>query len=296
MALMPIIMGAGKALFGGAAASAGASIGESLFSKKQSTNQPNQDGISGAIGGQEEQANQPVVELAGTMAKDAGKQLIQGAVDKGVQSILGDTPATSGEAGKAQREYMDNAYPDLNQWEQAGASAAGQGAEAAGAQMQMQMQQQQLRTQERIAKDNNDTALKTTGITSHVARQNNIDDNTRQTPLTTAQTEEAYKRIDNITQQIGLSKSQQKEIASRIEQQQKANSPYGKILHDMVGHLNSMGYDTSKMNREKIEQLYKEFTAKTSSKAKTTKKPRVPKKQTEGIASQWDAYIPPKGK
>lgn len=69
-------------------------------------------------------------------------------------------------AGETQREFMDAAYLQLNQWEQAGASATTAGVQSAQNDVQLKMQKNQLKNQLDIAKLQTRTQKEVAGLQS----------------------------------------------------------------------------------------------------------------------------------
>lgn len=104
-------------------------------------------------------------DTAGSIAKGAGAQ----ASKKALEGLFGNTAAN---AGKDARAYMDNAYPELNPWEKAGAGGAGAGAQLAGQDQVSKTAKLQFDTQKEIAEMNNQTELKKAGIASATSIQN----------------------------------------------------------------------------------------------------------------------------
>lgn len=128
----------------------GSSIAGAMDSEKPDA------GVHGATT-DEKASPAPPTSVMGEGAEKLKEGLINGAVSKGVDSILGNNPS-AGELGKQQREFMDNAHPDLNQWEQAGANAAGAGADMATQSQNRKMQNDQLKSTEKINAANNLTS------------------------------------------------------------------------------------------------------------------------------------------
>lgn len=90
--------------------------------------------------------------MSGLMVKGF-EELTQAAMTKGINSIV-NPRMNAKEAGKWQRDYLASAFPTMNPWETAGASATSAGV-AAGEQInQARMQSAQLASTERIAKLN----------------------------------------------------------------------------------------------------------------------------------------------
>lgn len=153
----------------------------------QKSNQPKQQeqpdslGINSVMNGNQnpnEMATPSEVEgtqskdLMQGMAKDAFQTGFNAVMSKGVQSAM--SPSAS-ELGKQNKQYMEAAYPNLNEWERAGAAATTAGIQSGQQDNQKQMLQMQLNNQKDIARINADTTLKTAGIQSMTSRQNTKD-------------------------------------------------------------------------------------------------------------------------
>lgn len=104
---------------------------------------PNDAGVQSAMGGT---APAPLQEnpVGGSTFKD----LVQTGISKGVSSLIGAKVNRwqASMAGKDNRAYMDSAFPELNPWELAGASATNSGVGMAGQDVQGIMQDKELAT------------------------------------------------------------------------------------------------------------------------------------------------------
>lgn len=143
------------------------------------------------------------------MAKDAFQTGFNTVMSKGVQSAF--SPSAS-ELGKQNKQYMEAAYPNLNEWERAGAAATTAGIQSGQQNNQKQMLQMQLNNQKDIARINADTTLKTAGIQSMTSRQNTKDQVYAQNTMLDANLKKLNAEATKIMQDTNLSTTQQSKM------------------------------------------------------------------------------------
>src|SRR5690606_32674398 len=126
----------------------------------------------------DEAATRPV---SGAMAT-AGKGLLEGALQAGTTAgsdkvlglgVVGGTSAA--DKGKATRDYLAAAFPELNAWERAGADASSARMVDAGFENQKELTKMQLDNQKELAEMQNETQKEIAGIQSATSRQNTKD-------------------------------------------------------------------------------------------------------------------------
>lgn len=76
------------------------------------------------------------------------KDLLNQGIKKGVETFIGAKIGNwkAGQAGAANREYLDSAFPELNPWEKAGATATNAGVGMSGQDVQTELQERELAT------------------------------------------------------------------------------------------------------------------------------------------------------
>jgi len=124
-------------------------------------------GVIGGIGGQTAPAAPQPVDAGVQSAMGAGspapmqenptggtsfKALLNKGIADGVQSLVGAKIGKwkAGQAGLANREYLNSAFPELNPWELAGASATGAGVGMSQQDVQSEMQEKELKTRKEM--------------------------------------------------------------------------------------------------------------------------------------------------
>lgn len=78
--------------------------------------------------------------------------VLKDAFTAGIQSVVGQGASYlgSGISGRANRKYLDEAFPELNPWEKAGATATGAGVGLSGQNVEQEMQKKQLDVQQKM--------------------------------------------------------------------------------------------------------------------------------------------------
>lgn len=155
---------------------------------------------------------------------------------------------TGTERGQAQRDYMDAAYGDLNQWEQAGAGQAGDAAQAASDKNQTKLQWAQLRSQESAALLQAETQKEVAAINAGTSRYGSdqsligakygadtsagiaSDNRDQQQPLIDANVANAIKDLD-------LKESTHANLKAQLELLRKGNTTAGKSAIDFENML-----------------------------------------------------------
>lgn len=205
-----------------------AGVGSSVASKgmnalfggddKADTNKQDSLGINSVMNGNQnpnEMATPSEVEGSQSddffqgMAKDAFQTGFNTVMSKGVQSAF--SPSAS-ELGKRNKQYMEAAYPNLNEWERAGAAATSAGVAAGQQDNQKQMLQMQLSNQKDIAEINAKTQKEVAGIQSMTSRQNTKDQVYAQNTKLDAELKKLGAEATNIMQQTNLSTTQQSKL------------------------------------------------------------------------------------
>jgi hypothetical protein len=202
--------------------------------------------------------------VAGAIGSAIAGQVVGGLMDK----FLGDKPMSGSEAGMEHRDYMNAAFPHLNQWEQAGVSGS-QGGAVAQMENQKEMQDKQLATQYAIAQLQSNTQTEIAGVQSVTSRANTKDQvfaqNTKLIPEVGKLNSEKLlldfkaEREEMIREGIFLDNETKK---VNIEKSRFANSPEGKLALDLY----NAGSDkwraaalAAGMSRELISDLMKFF-------------------------------------
>lgn len=253
----------GSAAIGGLASGIGSLFGGG--SKKPAETKKSEEGIGGSL--PDESA--PQVNVAGSLAKNAVRDLAEGAINQGIESVLGKSPA---EMGKDQREYMANAHPSLNEWEQAGASAAGAASDQEKAAQTNRAQMQANRTQERIAKHTNETQLKATEMQNKTQRDISGAQLGQSAPLVLAQTEASKKQIEQMDAGIksmaiqnDLTKAQTSKVYKEIKTILDSQSSLGKIYSDINQLGQKWGLDIDTFMKDTVVPLILDIGKKTGS-------------------------------
>lgn len=221
---MPILAGIGSAVAG--------AVTNSVLNQ---SNEPTTDAppIESALVGPDpsETKENAEVKVSGAQADDYIKQTMDAAFTKGIGSVMNPSKSAA-ELGRDQRSFMDNAYSDLNQWEQAGASAAGAAVDNQAQNNAKEMQSAQLKSNEKIATINAQS-------NQDIATQNN------QTSLATNKHSmgPAYEmlndQMDKLKQDILIGRVSEKEGIARISKLQQetknlseSQSQVGKTVSD----------------------------------------------------------------
>lgn len=155
---------------------------------------------------------------------------------------------SGGQLGREQRAYMDNAYPELNQWEQAGAGQSGAASEQEVASKQNRVAFAQMGMQAKMQADTNASneriAMIQTGSAEGIAgaqlqQQQPLIDAQVQTEmqkagLTETQINEVNTRIDHELKKMGLTDAQIKNAMQDLWNKKHTQSVVGKIAGDVV--------------------------------------------------------------
>lgn len=206
--------GAASSFLGGAASGAGASLGSSLVNDDPSGIPAKQaEGLKSTMAGETQPAPEVAPSISGrqaaqmlgkslgttmtSLAKGAGEQY----VGQQVQKLLSSGVKSASEQGSDTRAYLDAAFPNLNQWEQAGSGGSMSGSASSGQDVQLKS----LQTQKDIAKQNNETAIKVAGIQSATAIENTKQQVYAQNEMLDTNKNESYARINNILQSSATS-------------------------------------------------------------------------------------------
>lgn len=179
--MLGMISGLASSLLGGAGAAAGGALASKALGG--SADADPQAGITSSVQG----ANTPPPgEPASTKAFGAqAKELItdvaadvmtggKNAIVSGLESKISERlTGGAGKQGRNAREYLDNAFPELNPWEKAGAGASGIGAQT-GEDNAMKMKRMELKNAKEIAGIQSATAIKTAQISSAPSHERNL--------------------------------------------------------------------------------------------------------------------------
>lgn len=161
-----------------------------------------------------ESQNSGVMADAGNMLRNAGKSLLDGTLQAGsdkvkqafIDKLLGVNDAK--DRGKATRDYLAAAFPELNAWERAGAGASTAGLESSGQNQQKEMLKMQLDNQKDIAKMQMQNNLQIAGIQSATSRQNTKDSVYAQNEMLQYNQRESQARVESILANTNLTDKQ----------------------------------------------------------------------------------------
>lgn len=266
-------------IIGGILSSVAGSAASSLFGGKGGdAPQANADGLSSAMQGSNvpPPATPAKTTAFGSQAmdlmKETASEMLGGAKDSavnGIGSIIGDKiTGGAGKQGRNARDYLDNAFPELNPWEKAGAGASGIGA-STGEDNSMKMKRMELKNAKEIAGIQSSTAIKTAQISSAPGHERNVLDTPRieadisriyaQGSLTREQaSHEVFKTYLTQLQATGQKVNTQKvkaeidNIVAKTFNERYASSTPGKIakdlgllLHDNVNNVSPVPSTTS---------------------------------------------------
>lgn len=115
---------------------------------------------------------------------------------------------SAGQKGSDLREYLAQAFPELNPWERSGASSAGVGGEIAGQDNAVRLKQMELNNAKDIAKLNADKDLKIAGIQSATSRQNTADQVYAQNELLQSNKSKNEAEVGRLLSVTGLTEQQ----------------------------------------------------------------------------------------
>ena len=155
-----------------------------------------------------------VMADAGNMLRNAGKSLLDGTIQAGsdkvkqalIDKLIGGNDAK--DRGKATRDYLAAAFPELNAWERAGAGASTAGLESSDQNQQKEMLKMQLDNQKDIAKMQMDNNLQIAGIQSATSRQNTKDSVYAQNEMLQYNQRESQARVSSILANTDLTTKQ----------------------------------------------------------------------------------------
>lgn len=209
------------------ASSAASAVGSKLFGGGGSS-APQDDGIKSMMQGSTVPSNEPVEpqKITGTQAfdwaKDKAAQAFEQIGDKGIAAGI-DSVFSKGIAknnGKANRAYLDAAFPELNPWEKAGAGATDMGTAQSEQNNQKEMLKMQLDNQKDIAKMQNQTQLDIAGLQSRTSIQNTKDQVFAQNEKLNLEKQKMATEIGNLIANRSLTNAQVKIALQRIIESQ----------------------------------------------------------------------------
>lgn len=155
-----------------------------------------------------------VMADAGNMLRNAGKSLLDGTIQAGsdkvkqalVDKLIGGNDAK--DRGKATRDYLAAAFPELNAWERSGAGASTAGLESSAQNQQKELMKMQLDTQKEIAQMQMKNNLDIAGIQSATSRQNTKDSVYAQNEMLQYNQRESQARVSSILANTDLTTKQ----------------------------------------------------------------------------------------
>lgn len=230
-----IIGGIGSALVGGLASGGASSLMNKLFNKspEQAASTAGLTNGQGVIGMDQDQGIQSAIQGsnvppgnvtaqstssgvmadAGNMIKNAGKDLLDGVMTAGsdqIKQALVDKLSGNDakRQGKATRDYLAAAFPELNPWERAGAGASGAGQATDTLNQQKELMRMQLDNQKDIARMNNNTQKEIAGIQSATSRENTRDQVYAQNEMLKFNQQESQARVESILANTDLTAKQ----------------------------------------------------------------------------------------
>lgn len=175
------------------------------------------------------------------------------AVSSGVQSIFGKKPKSATELGRANREYLQSAFPELNPWELSGASATAPGTATGEQDNSMRMLDKQLANNKDIAKMNNDTQVEVAKLQAETSRANTADQVFAPNELVQIQKIKLDQEVQSIVAQRDLTFEQTKNaVQALIESQARvrgihASTEQTEALTNKVAHeIRNIDADTGK--------------------------------------------------
>lgn len=223
------------AAIAGVASVAGAMINKSAADKQASSSKT--QGIDSPMAGnQVDTTVHNPSSVSGSQSDEYMKGMAQDAFKSGFNAVMGHgissamSPSAS-EQGKAQRDYLAAAFPEMNPWERAGASATQQGVQMAQNKQAMQLQAQQIQGAKDVARINGETSRDVAEIQSGTSRRN-VDVQSRDTRYGIDMTS------GNVDKQIiAMQKKVAADTKLAIEQaksEAEAKSVVGKTVKDAV--------------------------------------------------------------
>lgn len=213
--------GAASKLFGGKPAAQAATESSGLSNGQGVIGMDQDVGIQSAIQG----SNVPpgnvtaasttsgVMSDAKNMIKNAGKDLLDGVMTAGSdqikQALVGKLSGNDAKRqGKATRDYLAAAFPELNPWERAGAGASGAGQATDTINQQKELMRMQLDNAKDIARMNNNTQKEIAGIQSATSRENTRDQVYAQNEMLKFNQQESQARVESILANTDLTTKQ----------------------------------------------------------------------------------------
>lgn len=261
MSLLSTAGAVGGAMVGGPA---GAAVGKqfgSAVSGNENAPQSNTDGVKSSMNGTSQQSQSIApANVSGSESNKYMDQAIDSAFTKGLNSVL-YPQKTGSQLGKEQRDYMQSAYPELNPWERAGASATQAGVQAGTNKNASDMLKMQLNNQKEIAEINAKTSKEVAGIQSITSRQNTKDQVYAQNEMLESNIKKLGAEATNIMQQTNLSTTQQSKMMVEMVTEQLKQQGI-KLTNEQIPVL------TSKIQEEIKKLKYgKSFVGATASDA-----------------------------
>lgn len=204
-------------------------------------------GVTSAVDGTKQTSQAPAVpDVSGSEADNYVKQAADAAFTKGLDSVLNPRMNAS-QAGKYQRDYLASAFPEMNPWERAGATATQAGVQAGQQENQKNMLNMQLSNQKDIAEIQSDTAKDVAKINNfasmskldlekmNLASKNVLTQYQSSTEAWRAVSEEF--RSKNIEIEGDKLKAMIPQIQAMTEKLQTGNSDYGRTYTDIRNML-----------------------------------------------------------
>lgn len=222
-----------------------ASVASAAMASKSGGSKPSIEQTSGIMspmaGNQPNTEIQDPVSVSGSQSDEFAKDMAQDAFKTGMSSVLGHgissamSPSAS-QQGRDQRDYLAAAFPEMNPWERAGASATQQGVQMAQNKQAMQLQAQQIQGAKDVARINGETSRDVAEIQSGTSRRN-VDVQSRDTRYGIDMTS------GNVDKQIiAMQKKVAADTKLAIEQaktEAEAKSVVGKTVKDAVHAVQS---------------------------------------------------------
>ncbi len=232
---------------------AAGTVASTLINKDNQQSDAQQQDIGSGIastmqGNQQDQTTMQDTMPTGSQAPAFVKEMAQGAFQQGfnavmAQGISGATSKSASQMGKDMRNYMAEAYPELNPWERAGASATQAGVQAAEQQNASKMLDKQLANNKQVAQIQADAQRDVADISAKAsvysadtsAAASNFAANVQQTIS------------DNgLSQSLPLVKAQVRHVLAQAQTEEEAKSALGRIVHDAKkGAENFFGEDAT---------------------------------------------------
>lgn len=225
----------GGAIVSGIAGSLGSNIVDRMTGHQKPTPDMDAPSVNSSMNGTDNSSGDKAdVQVSGSQSGQYVKEFMDSAFSKGIQSVLNPSVG-AGQLGRDQRSFMDNAFPDLNQWEQAGASAAGASVENAKQNNAKEMQNAQLKSQERVAKYQADS---TANASRDVATLNN------QTSRENVQ-DQVYAQNQRLDSEVAYNMAREASATLGLQLTEKqikhfAQSTVGKTAQDAIGMLEQL--------------------------------------------------------